>query len=84
MTCGLLTCLPLLWPLLQGYIYVEARKDADVKEAVRGLRMIYGSKPPALVPLREMVDAITVPRDKTRAIGTLSCGLETPSVLHWT
>lgn len=55
--------------LMQGYIYVEAHKEASVKEALRGLRMIFGSKPPQLVPLREMVDAIRVPRTTAKAIG---------------
>jgi hypothetical protein len=54
---------------MQGYIYVEAHKEASVKEALRGLRMIFGSKPPQLVPLREMVDAIRVPRTTAKAIG---------------
>ncbi|KAL4420140.1 hypothetical protein ABPG77_010356 [Micractinium sp. CCAP 211/92] len=53
---------------LKGYIYVEAHKEAHVKEALRGLRMIYASKPPKLVPLREMVDAIRVMRGTEKAI----------------
>ena len=56
------------WPL-QGYIYVEAHKEAHVKDAMRGLRMIFNSHPPKLVPLREMVDAITVPRGTEKSIG---------------
>ena len=36
-------------PVPQGYFYVEAHKEAHVKEALRGLRMIYQSKPPMLV-----------------------------------
>lgn len=36
-------------PLPQGYFYVEAHKEAHVKEALKGLRMIYQSKPPKLV-----------------------------------
>ncbi|KAK9820946.1 hypothetical protein WJX81_001276 [Elliptochloris bilobata] len=45
---------------LKGYIYVEAFKEAHVKEAMRGLRIFFQSKGAQLVPLREMVDAITV------------------------
>jgi transcription elongation factor SPT5 len=45
---------------LKGFIYVEAHKEAHVGEAVRGLRSLYSSKAPILVPLREMGDALTV------------------------
>lgn len=45
---------------LKGYIYVEAYKDAHVREALKGLRSIFASKPPKLVPLGEMVSAVTV------------------------
>ena len=61
--------LPTPHPCPQGYIYVEAFKEAHVKEALRGLRMIYGSKPPQLVPLKEMVDAIRVMRGAEKNIG---------------
>lgn len=50
-------------------MYVEAHKEAHVKEALRGLRMVFASKPPRLVPLREMVDAISVARGTEKAIG---------------
>ena len=43
----------------QGYIYVEGDREAHVKEAVSGLRAVFQSKPARLVPLREMVDALT-------------------------
>ena len=48
-----------VYALLQGYIYVEADREAHVKEAVSGLRAVFQSKPARLVPLREMVDALT-------------------------
>ena len=57
--------------LLQGYIYIEAYKESHVKDAVRGLRNIYTSKPPKLVPVKEMVDAITVNRKAKAMIGRL-------------
>ena len=57
-----------LW-LLQGYIYIEAYKESHVKDAVRGLRNIYTSKAPKLVPVKEMVDAITVNRKAKAMIG---------------
>jgi transcription elongation factor SPT5 len=40
-----------------------------VKDAVRGLRNIYTSKAPKLVPIKEMVDAITVNRKAKAMIG---------------
>ena len=55
--------------MLQGYIYIEAYKESHVKDAVRGLRNIYSSKPPKLVPVKEMVDAITVNRKAKAMIG---------------
>lgn len=54
---------------VQGYIYIEAYKESHVKDAVRGLRNIYSSKPPKLVPVKEMVDAITVNRKAKAMIG---------------
>ncbi|PRW59844.1 transcription elongation factor SPT5-like protein 1 [Chlorella sorokiniana] len=53
---------------LKGYFYVEAHKEAHVKEALKGLRMIFQSKPPKLVPLKEMVDAIRVAKGAEKAI----------------
>ncbi len=53
----------------QGYFYVEAYKGAHVKEALRGLRMIYASKPPKLVPIKEMVDAVTVAKTAAKPLG---------------
>ncbi len=54
---------------MQGHIYVEAFKEAHMKEAVKSLRMFYHSKPAKLVPLKEMVDAITVHRSVKAVIG---------------
>ena len=54
---------------IQGYIYVEAFKEAHVTEAMRGLRIFFQSKGAQLVPLREMVDAITVNAKARAAIG---------------
>lgn len=44
---------------LKGYLYVEADKEAYVKQACRGLRMIYSSKV-MLVPIKEMTDVLSV------------------------
>ncbi|KAK9160213.1 hypothetical protein Syun_006554 [Stephania yunnanensis] len=49
---------------LKGFIYVEADKEAHVKEACRGLRNIYSAKP-LLVPIKEMTDVLSV---ETKAI----------------
>ncbi|BDA45194.1 Transcription elongation factor SPT5 [Coccomyxa sp. Obi] len=45
---------------LKGYIYVEAHKESHVKEAIRGLTCLFYGKGGQLVPMKEMVDAITV------------------------
>ena len=53
----------------QGYIYVEADKEAHVKEAVSGLRDVFQSKPAKLVPLKEMVDAVSTSQKADPLIG---------------
>ncbi|KAK9271283.1 hypothetical protein L1049_026873 [Liquidambar formosana] len=44
---------------LKNYIYIEADKEAHVKEACKGLRNIYAMKV-MLVPIREMTDVLSV------------------------
>ncbi|GMY29430.1 putative transcription elongation factor SPT5 homolog 1 isoform X2 [Fagus crenata] len=44
---------------LKNYIYVEADKEAHVKEACKGLRNIFSQKV-MLVPIREMSDVLSV------------------------
>ncbi|XP_077214762.1 putative transcription elongation factor SPT5 homolog 1 isoform X2 [Tasmannia lanceolata] len=44
---------------LKNYIYVEAEKEAHVKEACKGLRNIYSMKV-MLVPIKEMTDVLSV------------------------
>lgn len=44
---------------LKGLMYVEAEKEAYVKQACKGLRMIYSSKI-TLVPIKEMTDVLSV------------------------
>ncbi|XP_044511668.1 putative transcription elongation factor SPT5 homolog 1 isoform X2 [Mangifera indica] len=44
---------------LKNYIYVEADKEAHVKEACKGLRNIFSQKV-MLVPIREMTDVLSV------------------------
>ena len=53
----------------QGYIYVESYKEAHVREAIQGLRNIFGGKGAKLVPLTEMVDAVNVPRPSKALLG---------------
>lgn len=45
---------------LKNYIYVEADKEAHVKEACKGLRTIYSSAKVMLVPIKEMTDVLSV------------------------
>ncbi|KAG7669634.1 hypothetical protein Ndes2437B_g05814 [Nannochloris sp. 'desiccata'] len=51
---------------LKGYLYVEAFKADHVRGALKGLRGVFHGTPPKLVPLLEMVSAITIPRSSTR------------------
>ncbi|KAK1281423.1 hypothetical protein QJS04_geneDACA004957 [Acorus gramineus] len=44
---------------LKGFIYLEAEKEAHVKEACKGLRNIY-SMQVRLVPIKEMTDVLSV------------------------
>ncbi|KAK7351044.1 hypothetical protein VNO77_10188 [Canavalia gladiata] len=44
---------------LKNYIYVEADKEAHVREACKGLRNIFGQKI-TLVPIREMTNVLSV------------------------
>ncbi|KAL6605991.1 hypothetical protein ACP70R_041644 [Stipagrostis hirtigluma subsp. patula] len=45
---------------LKNYIYIEAEKEAHVKEACKGLRNIYSSAKITLVPIKEMADVLSV------------------------
>jgi len=45
---------------LKGYIYVEAARKPHVREALHGLRNVYGAVEPRLVPIPEMVASISV------------------------
>ncbi|GLT32208.1 hypothetical protein SLA2020_068910 [Shorea laevis] len=44
---------------LKNYIYIEADKEAHVREACKGLRNIFGTKI-MLVPIKEMTDVLSV------------------------
>ncbi|OWM85073.1 hypothetical protein CDL15_Pgr027860 [Punica granatum] len=45
---------------LKNFIYVEADKEAHVREACKGLRSIYNSQKVMLVPINEMTDVLSV------------------------
>ncbi|XP_076924579.1 putative transcription elongation factor SPT5 homolog 1 [Bidens hawaiensis] len=45
---------------LKNYIYIEADKEAHVKEACKGMRNIYTSSSILLVPIKEMTDVLSV------------------------
>ncbi|KAG5526316.1 hypothetical protein RHGRI_032560 [Rhododendron griersonianum] len=45
---------------LKDYIYVEADKEAHVKEACKGMRLIHGNTKITLVPIKEMTDVVSV------------------------
>ncbi|KAK4481332.1 hypothetical protein RD792_012217 [Penstemon davidsonii] len=44
---------------LKNYVYIEADKEAHVREAIKGMRNIYPSKI-MLVPIKEMTDVLSV------------------------
>ncbi|ERN01275.1 hypothetical protein AMTR_s00002p00250180 [Amborella trichopoda] len=45
---------------LKNYIYIEAHKEAHVKEACKGMRHIYSYTKVLLVPIKEMTDVLSV------------------------
>ncbi|EOA26299.1 hypothetical protein CARUB_v10024589mg [Capsella rubella] len=45
---------------LQNYIYIEADKEAHVKEAIKGMRNIFAYHKILLVPIKEMTDVLAV------------------------
>lgn len=55
--------------LLQGFIWVEAHKMDYVRDALRGLRLIFHSKPVHQVPLAQMVETIAVPKPSQALLG---------------
>ena len=57
---------------LKSYVYVEADREDHVKKALAGMRHVYHMKPIRLVPIKEMVDSITVTKKKVEnvAIGS--------------
>lgn len=48
-----------------GHLYVEARSEAHVREAIQGLIGIYGGTPFTLVPIDEMADLLKSKRKTT-------------------
>jgi transcription elongation factor SPT5 len=50
---------------MPGYIYVEARKQADVTEACEGIPFCFAHSPMLLIPINEMPDLLRVTKTKT-------------------
>ncbi|XP_051139431.1 putative transcription elongation factor SPT5 homolog 1 [Andrographis paniculata] len=44
---------------LKGYVYIEADREAHVREAIKGMRNIFSAKV-MLVPIKEMTDVLSV------------------------
>ncbi|KDD73411.1 hypothetical protein H632_c2203p0, partial [Helicosporidium sp. ATCC 50920] len=53
---------------LKGYFYVEALRESHVTEALTGLRAVFHSKKPRMVPLGEMTAALATAAPKRRAL----------------
>jgi transcription elongation factor SPT5 len=53
---------------LKSYIYVEAEREDHVKKALAGMRHVYHMKPIRLVPIKEMVDSISVTKKKVENV----------------
>jgi transcription elongation factor SPT5 len=58
---------------MQEYVYIEAEKEAHVRDAIRGLRTMFISKGVRLVPLSEMVHAVTVNKTAKATICACVC-----------
>lgn len=54
---------------------MEASKLDNVKDALRGFRFVFHSKPATLVKMTEMIDTITVPKPKEQLLGELLYGV---------
>lgn len=53
---------------LKGFIYVEGRSEAHILKALAGLRSVHFSKKPRLVPIEEMVSAISYVKSAKKAV----------------
>jgi transcription elongation factor SPT5 len=53
---------------LKSYVYVEAEREDHVKKALAGMRHVYHMKPIRLVPIKEMVDSISVTKKKVENV----------------
>ncbi|KAK4538292.1 hypothetical protein CDCA_CDCA17G4317 [Cyanidium caldarium] len=51
---------------LRGALYVEAQREADVRTAIQGMHLVYQRRV-QLVPIKEMVDVLTVRRQRQQA-----------------
>ncbi|KAF8471720.1 hypothetical protein BDZ91DRAFT_472062 [Kalaharituber pfeilii] len=55
---------------MAGYIYVEARKQADVMQALQGIQDVYPATKTILVPIKEMPDLLHVVKKAEITPGT--------------
>lgn len=55
---------------IQGYVYVEARKQADVHTALEGISNVFPRTKLALVPIKEMPDLLRVAPTKPLVTGS--------------
>jgi len=53
---------------LKGFIYVEACNEAAVREAIKGLNLVFVNKPPSLVPINEMPSTLCMDSAKLDSI----------------
>ena len=53
---------------LKSYVYVEAEREDHVRKALAGMRHVYHTKPIRLVPIKEMVDSISVTKKKVENV----------------
>ncbi|EON62629.1 hypothetical protein W97_01853 [Coniosporium apollinis CBS 100218] len=49
---------------MSGYVYIEARRQADVMPAIENIQHCYARTPPILVPIAEMPDLLRVRKSK--------------------
>lgn len=54
---------------MSGYVYVEARRQADVSEALEEMSNVYPRSKMVLVPVKEMPDLLRVTKSEELAVG---------------
>ena len=54
---------------MSGYVYIEARRQADVSEALEDMSNVYPRSKMVLVPVKEMPDLLRVTKSEELAVG---------------